>query len=517
MQPPQTSPERLAAALQAWRDLLGTSQVQADAAALARAATATFATTQRVRAVLQPLTRAQVAPLLRIATEHGVPVYPVSGGRNWGYGSRVPPQDGCALLDLARLDRVLDFDEKLAYVTVEPGVTFRALFAFLQARTTRLFMSVPGTSPDASVIGNALERGDGSGAYGDRFAHVCALEVVLPDGSCVHTGHARFPGARTAPLHRWGVGPTLDGLFTQSSLGVVTQMTLWLMPAPAHYQILAFAVGDDARLPDLCDGLQRLRLEGTVRSSISLWNDYKALSIHGRYPFTMTGGVTPLPAELLARLRAKGGMGRWMGSFPLYAASAAQGAADRERAREVLGGLVDALHVQEGLPDWSDRFARGPSLGAPHERNLPTMYWRKRRPGAAPLDPDRDGCGFLWSAPVVPFDGAQIAAVARTSEEALQRHGFEPQVAVLCLTERAVYVVASIIYDREVPGEDERARRCHDELFARLCQDGYYPCRLGLQSMDLLPQADDDSPRLLQALKQALDPMGVLAPGRYPR
>jgi hypothetical protein len=44
--------------------------------------------------------------------------YPISRGKNWGYGSRVPARDGCVLLDLGRMNRIVGFSEKLAYVTV---------------------------------------------------------------------------------------------------------------------------------------------------------------------------------------------------------------------------------------------------------------------------------------------------------------------------------------------------------------------------------------------------------------
>ena len=60
---------------------------------------------------------------MRIANRWKVAVYPISSGRNWGYGSRVPAADGCVLLDLGRMNQIVDFNEELGYVTVEPGVT----------------------------------------------------------------------------------------------------------------------------------------------------------------------------------------------------------------------------------------------------------------------------------------------------------------------------------------------------------------------------------------------------------
>ena len=155
---------------------------------------------------MRPGNRDEVQSVVRIANRFRVPIYPFSTGKNWGYGSRVPVTDG-VLLDLGRLNRILDFDESLAYVTLEPGVTQRQLFAFLRDRGSRLWMDATGASPDCSIIGNTLERGFGHTPMGDHCSNVCGLEVVLPTGDCIDTGFARFPSARTGALSRWGIGP----------------------------------------------------------------------------------------------------------------------------------------------------------------------------------------------------------------------------------------------------------------------------------------------------------------------
>src|SRR5947209_8373737 len=220
-----------ASALDEWARIVGPEHVSTDPRELRAAETATYATGHRIPAIVRPLDRAQVQECMRIANRCGVSVYPVSSGKNWGYGSRVPAADACVLLDLSRMNRIVDFSEELAYVTVEPGVTQNQLYAFLQARESRLWMDATGASPDCSLIGNAVERGFGHTPYGDHFAHSCALEVVLPEGEVIETGFSRFSSATAAPLYRWGVGPALDGLFSQSNLGIVTRMTVWLMPA----------------------------------------------------------------------------------------------------------------------------------------------------------------------------------------------------------------------------------------------------------------------------------------------
>src|SRR5262249_33621177 len=149
------------------------------------------------------------------------------------------PRDA-VLVDLGRLNQIVDFDEELAYVTLEPGVTQGQLIAFLREQKSTLWMDATGAGLDCSIIGNTLERGFGHTPMGDHCANASALEVVLPNGECVETGFGRFPGAKAGALGRWGLGPSLDGLFSQSNLGIVTRMTVWLMPAPESFQAFFF-------------------------------------------------------------------------------------------------------------------------------------------------------------------------------------------------------------------------------------------------------------------------------------
>jgi len=78
-----------------------------------------------------------------------------------------------------------------------------------------------------------------------------------------------------------------------------------------------------------------------------------------------------------------------------------------------------------------------------------------------------------------------------------------------------LYLIPVLVWDRDVPGEDERALACHGEIVARLSAAGYPPFRLGISTMDALPAPRDDHGAVLARLKQALDPNDILAPGRY--
>jgi 4-cresol dehydrogenase (hydroxylating) len=440
------------------------------------------------------------------------------------------------ILDLSRLNRIVDFDERLAHVTIEPGVTMRQLFEYLEARGSNLMMSVTGSTPDSSLIGNIVERGIGVGLYGERFNHVCGLEVVLPSGDCVHTGFGRFSGAQTARVGRWGVGPWVDGLFTQSNLGIITQMTIWLSPKPRYFQAFLCCLNDDAGLEALVDRFQALRMDGTLRGTFTLWNDYKSFAALRQYPWAEAGGQTPVPPAVRAQLRKASRGGVWNAVGALYSASRAQGWADRRHIARVLRGQVDKLvfldRIRVGVGRLLQRpfrwltgidlgqhldtlYTRSLFLGFPSTLPLGSMYWRKKARVPADPDPDRDRCGVICCAPAVPFTGAHVRTATSIIEAAAAEFGFEPNLSLACVTERCLDIIVFILYDRDLAGEDERALACHDRMLQGLMRAGYYPYRLGVQSMHLLPPADDDSDCLHQVLKDALDPNHILAPGRY--
>lgn len=520
-------------ALAAWRAAIGPEQVITEPSALTAAMTATYATAQHIPIILCPGDRAEVQECVKIANEYKTPLYLSSKGKNWGYGSRVPVADGCVLLDLSRLNRIVDFDEKLAYVTVEPGVTQQQLFDFLQAQGSKLFLGMAGGPNDSSLIGNTMERGVAKGPYGDRFQQVGGLEVVLPTGSCIHTGFGRFAGAQAAKTYRWGVGPYVDGLFTQSNLGIVTQMTFWLLPTAPAFQICFFTVEDEAQLVPLFNTLQVLRLRGLLNTTFVLSNDYRTVSYSQQYPWAESNGQTPLPTALRERLRQKWATGLWFCEVALYSQSAEHGRLERALVTEALRPYVSTLYfvdddlvqkpkadIQALLPGYDPDevitwFASNSQRGIPSNGAIPMAYWRKQTPLPATLDPDQDQCGFIWCAPVIPFVGTCVREAVTIVEETVLAHGYEPSIALNCVDARNIYVTAAIIYDRTSAGEDERALACYHDLLGRLTKAGYIPYRLGIQAMDRLPPAQDDYGALLQAVKQALDPNDILAPGRY--
>ena len=512
--------------------VFGATPVVTDPSQLRAAETATFEIHRTIPMIVRPETREQVQECVRAANRERIAIYPVSTGKNWGYGSSVPTADRCVLVDLSRMNRILDFNEKLGYVTVEPGVTQRQLYQLLQDKGSRLWMDATGSSPDCSVIGNTVERGFGHTVYGDHFANVCGLEVVLPSGELLHTGFGGLPGANATEVYRWGAGPSLDGLFSQSNFGIVTRMTIWLMPAPEYFQAYFFQSSEEDSLVGFIEALRPLRMDGTLRSTVHIANDYKVLNGIQQFPWQEQ---MPLSRETMKRYQKTLKFGRWSGSGALYG-SKGQVAEAAKRVRRALTGRVSKLEfLDDRRLAVAARFARpyrwitgwdlsrtlelvrpvyGLMKGVPTDATMASAYWRKKTPPPASPDPNRDGCGLIWYAPVAPADGGSVTTLVRIAEDTLLDHGFEPMISLTMIAERSVACVISIAYDRDVPGEDSKAITCYEELSHRLTSRGYYPYRLGIQSMSLL-DSDRSRSEFLTSLKKSLDPNNVLSPGRY--
>lgn len=529
--------ESLDRAIDTFREILGPEHVVADRTVPDKYRTATFAIDRRIPAVIRPGSRDEVQRCMRVATAYRVPVYPLSTGRNIGYGSAVPTADDCVVMELSRM-RGLSVNVEHAYAVVEPGVTQEQLFRYLREQNIPLWMDATGAPADHSILGNTVERGFGHTPYGDHFGNVGGMEIVLANGDSFRTGFGRYPRAKAYGVYRWGVGPYVDGLFTQSNFGIVTEMTIWLMPAPAYVQKFFFGVERHDDLGTLIDLLRPFRLDGTLRSAVHVVNDYKSLNAISRYPWDLTGGQTPLRPETLRGFAASLGFNAWNASGALYGTRAEVALARRRLKRALRGKVKQLRFLDERTLTLVERFSGPLSLllrkdvgtltsllrptfgltrGEPSNHFLKSTYWRKRQAAAALTDPnpDRDRCGQLWLAPIAPLSGRHAQTIYRIAAETMLQHGFEPMASITLLTPRAMDCVLGISYDRDVPGEDDRALDCHETLLDRLMAEGYYPYRLSLASMGRLPPPQSGYAAFHSAVKSALDPSGILAPGRY--
>lgn len=532
--PPEARARRALAAL---ARAVGAEHVVVDEDALARYGRSTGPADCRPLAVVRPATTEEVQEVVRAAARAGLPLYPIARGKNWGYGDACAPTPGQVIVDLGRMNRIVEVDPELAYCVIEPGVTQGQLCAYLQERGTGLWMDATGAGPDASLVGNTLDRGFGHTPYGDHAANTCGMEVVLADGRVLRTGFGHYAGARATSAYRYGVGPSLDGLFQQSGMGIVTRIGLWLMPAPEACVGYFIRCEDDADLEPMIDALRRLRLHEVLRSAIHVGNDLRVLSGRTRYPWERTGGVTPLPDDVRAALRREHGLGAWNVAGALYGTRECVAAARRVMRRE-LGRRWRIVFVDERRLGHAERLARllerfglGARLrrqvdlgrdvlkvlqGVPTDGALPGACWRVRGPlPPGPIDPLLANAGLLWVSPVAPASGEAAREVMDIVGPTYREHGFEPLVTFTLITPRALCCVTNVSFDRREPEEAARAAACYEALVERLMTRGFIPYRTGPLGFGKLARGSSVFWDVARQLKAALDPDGVMSPGRY--
>ena len=160
-------------------------------------------------AAVGPQSAEEVQAIVRIANEYKIPLWPISRGKNLGYGAAAPEMPGTVVLDLGRMKRIIEVNERFGYCLIEPGVGFFDLFAHLQEHKIPLWMSVPANAW-GSVVGNALERGYGYTPYGENTRNICGLEVVLPTGEMIRTGTGAMSNSACWQLFKYGFGPSWD-------------------------------------------------------------------------------------------------------------------------------------------------------------------------------------------------------------------------------------------------------------------------------------------------------------------
>lgn len=530
-----TSEER--AALEAWRTALGDDKVDASSSTCARYSRTTLPRGTEPCCVLFPESREDVQALVAVARAHGRAIYPISGGRNWGYGDACAPESGAAIVDLGRMNRIIEIDAEMGFAIVEPGVTQQQLFEAVRAQAPDFWVDVTGAGPQATIVGNVLERGFGHTPYADHVRSTCGMTVVLPDGRVLETGFGHFPGSRARHLYPYGVGPMLDGLFSQSNLGIVTQIGVWLCPRPEAFSFFYVKVPDENRLADVIEALRPLRMAGVLNSAVHLGNDLRVFTSLDGYPWTEACGETPLPESIRLRMREASRLGAWNVTGSLTG-TRGQVREARRRLKKACASIGTTqfvgdrkLALGKWVTAWLQRVGLAQALaknlsalvpnygllqGVPTEMPLQSLGWRLREPLAAPLrNPLESTVGLIWLAPVIPMRGDDARQLMELMAPVFSRYGFDLPVTLTMLNERSMVAVMNLSYDRAITEEADRAQACYDAAQKCLIAHGYIPYRSSIGGMKHLVTEDDTFWHVARDIKSALDPDGILSPGRY--
>ena len=300
------------------------------------------------RAVLLPASAAEVQAIVRICHRDRIPF--VARGAGTGLSGGAMPVEGGIVIGLARMNRVLEIDLANARVVVEPGVINLDVTGRVAHRDF-FFAPDPSSQSVCSIGGNVAENSGGAHClkYGFTTTHVLGLEVVLPDGSCIHLGGK----ALDAP------GYDLCGVFvgSEGTLGVATKVTLRIVKRPESVQTMLAAF---ATVAEASQAVSDVIAAGVLASAMEIM-DALAIraaeaAVHPNYP--VCGGLLLIEldgpiAEVDDQVARVSAICRAAGASELRLAQSDEERAllwkGRKAAFAAMGRLASGYIVQDGV------------------------------------------------------------------------------------------------------------------------------------------------------------------------
>ncbi|MFJ5173779.1 FAD-binding oxidoreductase [Streptomyces griseoviridis] len=411
--------------------------------------------------VVLPRTVEQVQHVLRVASELRVPVVPQ--GARTGLSGAANATDGCVVLSLVRMDRILEIDPVDRIAVVEPGVVNATLSRAVAAHGLT-YPPDPSSWETCTIGGNI---GTASGGlccvkYGVTAEYVLGLDVVLADGRLMSTGRRTAKGVAGYDLTRLFVG-------SEGSLGVVVRAVLALKPQPPRQLVLA------AEFPSAeaaCDAVCRIMAGGHVPSLLELMDRTTVKAVND---LTHMGLPETTEALLLAAF-----------DTPDPAADLA-----------AVGALCEAAGATEVVP--ADDQAESELLLQARRSALPALEAVK---GTTMID---DVC--------VPRSrlGDLLDGIERIAEKHRLTIG-------VCAHAGDGNTHPTVCFDAADPDETRRARASFDEIMALGLQLG--GTITGEHGVGVLKKewlAREIGPvglELQRQIKQVFDPLGILNPGK---
>jgi 4-cresol dehydrogenase (hydroxylating) len=325
------------------------------------------------------------------------------------------------------------------------------------------------------------------------------MEVVLPTGELMRTGMGAMTKSRAWALFKHGFGPSWDQLFVQSNFGIVTKMGLWMRPLPEASIAVGIKLPKAEDIGRWVDTVRPLRIEGVLDGNLSV-TSYQASATMRTQRNEWYTGTDAIPDSVVAQIIAKYGVGWWNGTLQL------SGYPEVNEANLKLVQRAFARHSDIELTISRRSRAEGTLLPArPSVAPLQIVNWYGGRGG------------HLGFSPVMPANGQLVIEQLNRTRKRFHELGIDYS-GTFYHSGRHVTNVNLMLYDRDNADLTRRTR----DLFRVLVKDsadaGYAEYRTHLSYMDEVAGTFDFNGhalrRLNEAVKDALDPQGILAPGR---
>ena len=457
-------------------------------------------------AAVAPDSTEQVQAVVRIANRYGIPLWTVSTGRNLGYGGSAPVYSGSVVVDLKRMNRVLEVNDRIHYAVVEPGVSYFDLYRYIQERGLNVWID-PADPGWGSPLGNALERGGGRTPMREHWEAVCGLEVVLANGEVLRTGMGAMPDSEVWHHFKYGFGPYIDGMFSQSNFGIVTRMGIWLMPAPEACRDGRVMVQNHDDLVAFMDTYAYLMNSEILRGTMLL--ESPLLNYHasqGGSFFDIPGGPSITELEKIGRER---NLPYWGAEFRFWGPP---------RIIDAQWDYVkEKFSVIPGVSFSEGNYFRFPAeIGQTDNALLAALGI----PNLAVFGLLQGG-GHLGFSPIIPMTGEAIFKAQRVFGEMYAELDLPVgnQFAALPWNyhRRALVLLFGIPTTKNVE-QNQQGRRIFERMVEVCTENGWGEYRTHIAFMDRVADSYSFNNHVLrrfhETIKDAIDPNGILSPGK---
>ncbi|MHA1491051.1 MAG: FAD-binding oxidoreductase [Promethearchaeota archaeon] len=410
--------------------------------------------------VVMPKTVEEIQKIVKLANKEKIPIVPMGGGMT--LSGLVIPVKGGIVLDMKRMDEIIEINELSRYALIEAGVTTGKLQAYLEEHHPNLEVSIPDAPPSVTVAGNALIHGSGflSQKYGDHGSMINGLEVVLPNGEVCKLGSC----ALSKYWFTRGPIPDFIGLFTSSfgTLGIATKISMKLYPK-SKMRYLVFGLCKDPKvLPNLI------------------------------YNIT----CTELAEDILIGIQDKP---EWMKGYVVIMVY-------------ITGDSKEELDSKTKLLKKIYRKGKARYMKAPDRYY--DIFLEKPQFAAKAAD-FRKGGGFEYVGAFIPLE--KISDLINIGNDISLKHGIIPTMGArfISKTHSAMFFI-SYSFNRADPKDIENARQALHETNKEVLDMGGIPWKSELEGQKLILQKMDPNYKmLLKTIRSVLDPNGIMNPGNW--
>ncbi|MGP8281769.1 MAG: FAD-binding oxidoreductase [Desulfomonilaceae bacterium] len=415
--------------------------------------------------VVAPKTTEQVQRVVQLANQEKIPIVPMGNGM--ALTGLVIPLKGGIVIDMKRMNRVLEVNEKARYAVVEGGTSQGVLKAFLQDHFPYLRHSLPDAPPTTTIAANVALHGQGrlTQQYGFNSDMVTGLEVVLPTGEICRIGS---PSLGPYWFSKSPSLPDLSGLFLGwlGTTGILTKVGLKLYPNKKIRDVELFVTDRVELVSEIVSKLTHLEL----LEDINIWFQPMPLAFKDNYHITIyfTG--------------------------------------DTEEEIEFKRKMVwDAL--QEFI-DTKDGGFMG--LGYMKDNLLETP----QRSLAAFADVPKGG-GFEYSGPITLIEFFPQYA-AKVIELAKKYQLLYASSARVISGGHSMMFSISFAFNRADTAMMNRVKEALNEATEFALEMGGIPWKPNFMEQKMtMERMDPNTLRLLQMVKKTLDPQGIMNPGNW--